>query len=219
MTWDPTTHVYPIIDSNLCARRGIDPRALTSACLRGGARLLQVRVKSGTSTSFLTLAEDIVALAREYHATVIVNDRADIARMCGAAGVHVGQDDLTPADARAVLGSGLIGVSTHDESQIEEAMLSVADYIAVGPIFDTVTKETGYGARGLELVRRAAGRGKPIVAIGGVTLERAPAVIAAGASAVAVIGDVLGEDPEARVRAYVHALQCVETAASKKSHV
>ena len=91
---------------------------------------------------------------------------------------------------------------------MDEALDSAADYVAVGPVFGTATKETGYTARGLDLVRRAAGRGKPVVAIGGITLDRAPEVIAAGAGSVAVITDLLsGGDPESRVRDYIRALQ------------
>ncbi len=139
---------------------------------------------------------------------VIVNDRADIARAAGAHGVHVGQDDLSVAEARAIVGdSAIVGVSTHTREQIDRALESSASYVAVGPIFATSTKATGYGARGLALVRYAAGRGKPVVAIGGITLQRAPDVIAAGAHAVAVITDLLvDEDVEARVRAFGRAL-------------
>lgn len=139
-----------------------------------------------------------------------MNDRADLARMSGAAGVHVGQDDLAPRDARAQLGpSAIVGFSTHTISQIESAAREPVTYIAVGPVFGTVTKATGYDAVGLDLVRTAAAiaPGVPIVAIGGITLERAPEVIAAGASAVAVIGDLLvGGDPAGRVAAYCGAL-------------
>jgi thiamine-phosphate pyrophosphorylase len=112
---------------------------------------------------------------------------------------------MSPAAARAILGPGAtIGLSTHDRQQIDDALDSDATYVAVGPIYPTGTKDTGYTPRGLDLVRYAAGRGKPIVAIGGITLERAAEVAAAGASALAVISDILaGGDPEARVRAFV----------------
>jgi thiamine-phosphate pyrophosphorylase len=107
--------------------------------------------------------------------------------------------------ARAIVGAkGVVGVSTHDREQIDAALSSDASYVAVGPVFLTATKDTGYTPRGLDLVKYAAGRGKPIVAIGGITLERAPDVIAAGASALAVISDILvGNDPEARIRAFL----------------
>src|SRR5262249_3750622 len=130
------------------------------------------------------------------------------ARMAGADGLHVGQDDLDVESARKIVGgNAILGVSTHDRLQIDAALDSSASYVAVGPVFDTRTKETGYDARGLELVAYAAGRGKPVVGIGGITLERAASVLEAGASAVAVISDLLTSgDIEARARAFVSAL-------------
>lgn len=124
--------------------------------------------------------------------------------MCGAVGVHVGQDDLPVDEARRLLGpDAIVGVSTHDREQVDRALAGAASYVAVGPVYGTATKDTGYTARGLDLVRYAAGRGKPIVAIGGITLARAPAVLAAGASSLAVITDLLSGDPEARARAFL----------------
>ena len=122
----------------------------------------------------------------------------------------IGQGDLPPAVARAQLGpDAIVGYSTHTIGQVEAALHEPVTYIAVGPVFGTLTKETGYEAVGLELVRAAASRaaGLPVVGIGGITLDRAPAVLAAGASAVAVISDLLvGGDPLARVAAYCRAL-------------
>jgi thiamine-phosphate pyrophosphorylase len=189
----------------VCERRGLDPRGLAEACLRGGARLLQLRDKSAASSARLALAEEMVRLARSAGAQLIVNDRADIARLSGADGVHVGQDDLSVDEARAIVGPDVIvGLSTHDEPQIAAAVRTSATYIAVGPIYGTTTKDTGYSARGLDLVRRAATTGRPVVAIGGITLERAPEVIAAGAASVAVISDLLvGDNPEQRVRRFL----------------
>ena len=188
----PAERFYPIVDADVCRDRGLEPRSLALACLHGGARVVQLRVKSGSSARFLDLATEIVDAAGTFGAAVIVNDRADIARMARAAGVHVGQDDLPPDAVRAVLPDGVIGLSTHDAEQVGEALTTVADYTA----------------RGLDLVRRAAGRGKPVVAIGGITLDRAPEVIGAGAGSVAVITDLLhGGDPESRVREYIRALQ------------
>ena len=117
--------------------------------------------------------------------------------------MHVGQDDL-PVDAvRAIVGAdAIVGISTHDERQIEAAARSSATYIAVGPIYGTATKDTGYTARGLALVRHAAAGSRPVVAIGGITLDRAPEVLAAGAASVAVISDLLRGDPEAAVRRF-----------------
>jgi thiamine-phosphate pyrophosphorylase len=200
---------YPIIDAEVCDSHRVDPRAVASACLRGGATILQLRAKSSSSACFLALADAVVLQARTCGAIIIVNDRADVARMAGAGGVHVGQDDLPPEAVRAVLGPGLIGLSTHDERQVDDALASAADYLAVGPIYQTGTKDTGYSARGLALVRYATGRGKPVVAIGGIDIARAVDVIEAGASAVAVIRDVVRGDPEQQTRAYIAALQQV----------
>jgi thiamine-phosphate pyrophosphorylase len=163
-----------------------------------------LRCKEETSGGFLDLADAVVAAARPAGGRVIVNDRVDIARMCGAAGVHVGQDDLPVDDVRRLLGpDAIVGVSTHDAAQVDLALAGAASYVAVGPIYGTSTKNTGYSARGLELVRYAARRGKPIVAIGGITLERAPELLAAGASSLAIITDLLNGDPEARTRAFL----------------
>jgi thiamine-phosphate pyrophosphorylase len=204
----PTERLYPIVDPDICQARGFDHESVALACLRGGARVLQLRVKSAPTSRFLHIAERLVESARPFGAAVIVNDRPDIARLAGASGVHVGQEDLPPSAVRTVFGEGVIGLSTHDARQADEALASVADYVAVGPVFDTITKATGYSARGFELLTHAAGRGKPVVAIGGITLERAPGVIAAGASSVAVITDLLvGGDPEARVRDFIRVLQ------------
>ena len=188
--------------------RGLDPGEVCSAFLRGGARVLQIRQKSGTGAQLLAVARRAVAEGHPLGARVIVNDRADIAAMAGADGVHVGQDDLSIDDVRRVAGTSIaIGLSTHTPTQVDEALGQAVAYVAVGPVFRTGTKETGYDPRGLELVQYAAGKGPPIVAIGGITLDRAAAVLEAGASAVAVISDLLATgDPEARVREYVAAL-------------
>jgi thiamine-phosphate pyrophosphorylase len=195
-------------------RSGWTLPALADAYLAGGARFIQIRSKHAPSGIFLEMCEDLVARARKSGAIVIVNDRADIARLAAADGVHVGQDDLDPASARRILGSGaVIGVSTHSPDQVAAALSLPLDYIAVGPIFGTSTKDTGYRDVGTALVREAAGiirsakASTPIVAIGGITLERAPEVIGAGAGSVAVISDLLSTgNPETRVRDYLRAL-------------
>ena len=167
--------------------------------------MLQLRDKRGSSAALLLLADALVERARAVDALVIVNDRADIARLSGAGGVHVGQDDLSPADVRRIVGPGpVVGVSTHDEQQIDAALDTDATYVAVGPVFGTATKDTGYSARGLDLIRYAAKRGKPIVAIGGIALDRVESVLEAGAAGLAVISDLLTTgNPEARTRDYI----------------
>jgi thiamine-phosphate pyrophosphorylase len=200
--------IYPIIDTAVCERHGIEPAALAGACLRGGAAVLQLRQKGGGSARFLDLSRRIVTAAQAFDAAVIVNDRADLAALAGAAGVHVGQEDLSVEDVRRIAGPSIVvGVSTHVPEQVDAALESAAAYLAVGPVYATGTKETGYSARGLALVRYAAGRGKPVVAIGGITLDRVAELVDAGASGLAVISDLLSTgDPEGRVRDYVRAL-------------
>jgi len=195
--------LYPILDVTLCRARGLDALAVLDAFLDGGARFIQLRDKSASSDARLALADAVVARVHAAGGRVIVNDRPDIARLAGADGVHVGQDDMTVEDARRFLGGdAIVGLSTHDEAQVEAGLATSASYLAVGPIYGTATKDTGYTARGLGLVAFAARRGRPIVAIGGITLERVPDVIAAGATSVAVISDLLREDPAAMVRRF-----------------
>ena len=199
--------LYPILDIDVCRERHLEPLAVLAAFLSGGARLIQLRDKTPSTGERLALADAVVARAHAAGAQIIINDRPDIARLSGADGVHVGQDDLSVSDARRIVGDdAIVGVSTHDEAQIDAAVRTTATYIAVGPIYGTATKDTGYTARGLDLVRRAAASGRPVVAIGGITLDRAPEVIAAGASSVAIISDLLAGDPAVRVRLCLSAL-------------
>jgi thiamine-phosphate diphosphorylase len=197
--------LYPLIDTGVCSAAGQDPAAVADACLAGGARILQLRDKTGSSAAFLALADRLVQRARAFDALLVVNDRADIARLSGARGVHVGQDDLDIADVRRIVGSAaVVGISTHDEAQIDAALDTDATYVAVGPIFGTATKDTGYSARGLDLIRYAANRGKPIVAIGGIALDRVQSVLEAGAAGLAVISDLLTTgNAEARTRDFI----------------
>ena len=149
-------------------------------------------------------------VADSYFASIVVNDRADLAALSKAAGVHVGQEDLAPADARQLLGAdAIVGTSTHTAEQIEAALREPISYLAVGPVFGTQTKDTGYSPVGLELVSTAARLAGPIpvVAIGGITIDTVASVLQAGATSVAVIGDLLSQgNPRGRVAAY---LQCL----------
>ena len=206
----PPHRLHALVDVEVATKAAWQPIDLARAFLDGGARILQLRAKAMPSGPFLDLSDSLVALAGDYQAALIVNDRVDVARLSGAAGVHVGQDDLPPAVAREQLGpAAIVGYSTHSVSQLEAALLEPISYVAVGPVFGTTTKDTGYNAVGLDLVAAAArlAGSIPVVAIGGVTLENARSAIDAGAAAVAVISDlVTGGDPEARVRAYLQAL-------------
>jgi thiamine-phosphate pyrophosphorylase len=201
-----------ICDEEVCARAGWTVASYAGACIDGGARLLQLRLKNASGQRFLETAMAVLERASAAGTQVVVNDRADIARLSGAAGVHVGQDDLSPSDVRRVVGhDALVGVSTHTPDQVRNALGQPLSYLATGPVFATATKDTGYHAVGLAAVRDASRlahqAGLELVAIGGITLERAASVVEAGADAVAVIGDLLATgDPAARVRQFLVAL-------------
>ena len=151
---------------------------------------------------------------REAGATFLVNDRADVAALSRAHGVHVGQDDLPVEAARQLVGDGIVGVSTHTHDQVRSALQTPADYLAIGPVFDTASKGRDAGpVVGLSGVRDAAqtmdSDKRPLVAIGGITLEQAPAVIRAGASSVAVISDLLAPDWRTLAIDYLRVLRAV----------
>jgi len=204
-----------IVDDDAATRAGWRLLDVAAECLAGGATFIQLRVKQKSSAWVLDTAQQVVDLSRKAGAQVIVNDRADIARLADAAGVHVGQDDLAPSYVRQLLGPDrMIGLSTHSITQLDAAMEQPIDYVAVGPVFGTASKDTGYDAVGLTLVREAAARarvrGLPVVAIGGITLERAEDVLRAGATSVAIISDLLSTgDPRARVREYLDKLAAI----------
>jgi len=198
-----------IVDAGVAARAGWSMPDLARAFLDAGATFLQVRGKDLPGRDLLEEASGIVRLVGQRGGMVIVNDRADIAKLADADGVHLGQRDLSPAEARVVLGPGaIVGRSTHTAAEIAAAAGEPIDYLAIGPVFGTRTKETGYDPVGLPLVREAARVGLPVVAIGGITVENAGSVIEAGAAAVAVISDLLSTgDPGSRAREYVERLE------------
>ena len=196
----------------MCARESRAPVDVARAFFSAGAKLIQLRCKSWGSAAFLDLANTVIEDADRAGAAVIVNDRADVAALSHAHGLHVGQDDLSPVDARTVIGDEpLLGLSTHTRDQWESAVQEPICYIAIGPVFDTGTKATGYDAIGLETVTRAseaaAQAGMPTVAIGGITRHNAVSVIEAGAASVAVISDLLHADPQASCRAFLRILE------------
>jgi thiamine-phosphate pyrophosphorylase len=164
--------------------------------------LIQFRDKHASSRQLYATCLELKELLRDSGCRLIVNDRADVARATDADGVHLGQDDLPVEMARRVLASDKwIGCSTHSLCQVIEADRSTADYIAFGPIFPTASKENPDPVVGLEGLREARRvTGKPLVAIGGITLQNAPELLAAGADSVAVIGALLNA-PDIRTRA------------------
>ena len=199
--------LYAIVDAGLAEESGWTPCDLARAYLDGGARFLQLRAVGVSSGTQFDWCQEIVRLAHSVGAQVIVNDRCDLAVMSGAAGVHLGQSDLPIERARSILGpTSCIGLSTHNVDQAKAAAGEELSYVAIGPVYETSTKEVGYTAVGLEAVGRISEvtGPRPVVAIGGITLASVPALIMAGASAVAVASDLLaGGDPERRVRDYI----------------
>lgn len=213
--------LYAILDVDTLTARGLQPRAVLEAWLDAGIRLIQLRAKTMASGQLLALAEDLAGRARDAGATFIVNDRADIALLAGADGVHVGQGDLTPHQieifrieifrsrgASAPRSPFLIGLSTHTLDQLRDGLVEPANYLAIGPVFATSTKATPDPVVGLAMVREAArtAGNRPLVAIGGITLGTAPQVLEAGATSVAIISDLLVGDVGRRAREYIDAI-------------
>jgi thiamine-phosphate pyrophosphorylase len=184
--------IYPITDVSISK---LSHTEQFKRLVEGGASMIQLREKNASPCEFYESAREVLALAKERNVRIIINDRADIA-FALKAGVHLGQDDLPPPAARKLLGNNaVIGFSTHSVGQAIEAVKLPVDYIAIGPVFPTKTKqnpEQAVGLEGVERVREAVGN-FPLVAIGGITLENAVDVFSAGADSVAIIGDLVGE--------------------------
>jgi len=198
--------LYVILDSALLTAPAQDcAQELADA----GVRLLQYRAKTAPARELLFSSRSLSSQLLPLGISFIVNDRADIAALAGASGVHVGQDDLEVEEARALVGKEKwVGVSTHNVEQFRAAAATSADYIAFGPMFATSSKANPDPVVGTDLLRRVRDLSdKPIVAIGGITLEHAPGVIQAGADCVAVISDVLrARDRARRAKQYLETL-------------
>ena len=172
--------VYPILDTESLERCGVSPETAAAAFLEGGAAILQIRHKGHWSREIFAAAQKVAKLCREAGADLIVDDRADFALLLDA-GLHVGQDDLSPRDARKLMGSeATLGFSSHNMAQLVAAGGEPVDYVAIGPVFATVSKRNPDPMVGAEEIRRCRRLiEKPLVAIGGITLENAGDVWAA----------------------------------------
>jgi thiamine-phosphate pyrophosphorylase len=206
--------LYVILDAALLTTSELDiAKKLSDA----GVRLFQYRNKRGSSRELLQACTGLANELAPRGATFFVNDRPDVAYLSGASGVHIGQHDLPVPEARTVLGPGkLVGVSTHNLEQFRAAAAMDADYLALGPIFATDSKANPDPVVGTDMIRKARQlTRKPIVAIGGITLERAKEVMEAGADSAAVISDILrAPDPAKRARQF---LDLLEPAASARN--
>ncbi len=206
--------LYVILDAALITA---PERECAASLAEAGVRLLQYRNKSAPARRYLESSRELAQMLCPLGVSFIVNDRADVAFLAGASGVHVGQDDLDVESARRVAGrEKLVGISTHNLEQFERAAASSADYIAVGPVYSTSTKANPDPVVGVDFLRRVRTlTEKPIVAIGGITLEQAAAVIEAGANSVAVISGILtAADPGERAKQYLNTLEAAKHAAA-----
>jgi thiamine-phosphate pyrophosphorylase len=206
--------LYAILDVDTVSARGLDPRIVAADWIVSGVRLIQLRAKNLPGGEFLRLANDLVALAHAGDAekkpgaeiSILINDRADIALLSGADGVHVGQDDLKPSEIKKFVSRSvsadsprlkpwpsLVGLSTHNLDQLRAGLDEPADYFAIGPVFETRSKANADPVVGIEGVRAARALlddmndPRPLVAIGGITPATAPEILKAGAASVAVI--------------------------------
>ena len=183
--------IYPITDTRLTR---LSHAEQVEKLIGGGARFIQLREKYASPKDFYEDAKSAIEIARQNSARIIINDRVDIALALRADGVHLGQDDLPPEKARKILGeNAIIGFSTHSVKQAIEAVRLPIDYLAVGPVFTTQTKENADEIVGIEGVRqvREAIKDFPLVAIGGITTENFREIFGAGADSLAVIKAVL----------------------------
>jgi thiamine-phosphate diphosphorylase len=199
--WLRLPSLYAIVDPE--QTQGRSPDMVVHQLLEGGVKMIQLRAKAMSSRDFLELARIARELTTPFDCKLIVNDRVDIALASAADGVHLGQEDLPLQIGRNLLGDKIIGISTHTVDQAKEAEENGADYIGFGPMFGTNTKDTGYGARGLEMLAQLREVvALPIVAIGGITEATVEDVWHARADAAAMISDILkAEEITAKVRA------------------
>jgi len=190
--------LYPILDVGLLGERSV--AEVVAALVRGGARIFQLRAKAVSDRRLVAIAREALAAARQCGALLLVNDRPDVASIVGADGVHVGQDDLGPADVRTVLGpDAIVGISTHNLEQLQRAAREPVDYVAVGPVFPTLTKAEPDPVVGLDFIRQARGLvSQPLIAIGGIRQGNVRAVVDAGADGVAVASALLTADDLAK---------------------
>lgn len=187
---------YPILDTMLLRRASLAVETAAEALLEGGAKILQLRHKGDFTRETFAAARRVNELCVRAHALFVIDDRVDVALLLNSA-VHLGQDDLPPSAARKLCGpTPPIGFSTHNESQLRASANEPVDYVALGPLFSTATKENPDPVVGLAEFQRLRGlTERPMVAIGGITRERAASALAAGADSLAVIADLFPEEP------------------------
>jgi thiamine-phosphate pyrophosphorylase len=197
--------LYAIVDPAFC--RGRDPLAIAEAVLEAGCAVLQLRAKHAIEAELETLARQMLSLCRSAQVPLVINDRPELARRIGAAGVHLGQTDMPLEAARLLLGSEVaIGISTHDLRQARDAQARGADLIGYGPVFATRTKDVRDPVVGVEGLREICQTLTiPVVAIGGITPENVALVARSGAAMAAAIGAICGADDPRAAAQRMHA--------------
>ena len=182
--------LYAILDPEQIGQHAVED--VLTELLHAGVKMLQLRAKALGGKDFLALAKLARSQTETYNCRLIVNDRVDVAMLCNADGVHLGQEDLPLEVGRRLLGNKIIGISTHNIEQARQAQTGGADYIGFGPMFGSQTKDTGYSARGIDMLTEIrATVTLPIVAIGGINEQNVSQVWRAGADSAAIISDIL----------------------------
>ncbi|MGJ8696609.1 MAG: thiamine phosphate synthase [Verrucomicrobiaceae bacterium] len=209
MTLSPEARLYGIIDLGYVAKD--DAFTVAEALLVGGASVLQLRAKGHEPGTLTELARELCVLCSKHHVTFVVNDHVELAKECGAPGLHLGQDDGSIAAAREILGQHImVGRSTHSVEQAQAALAEGADYIGFGPLFPTPTKvgRPGIGLENIAVVEETVGCAIPVFCIGGIKPENLAEVKAAGARRVVVVSHLLqAEDVAAETRSIISQLQ------------
>jgi len=202
------TRIYPLTDHKHLQGKTVSDRI--GEAVQSGVQMIQLRDKRETMGNLFSEAIKIRSITREHNTLFIVNDRVDLAMLCDADGVHLGQEDLPVEEARKILGdSKIIGISTHSIDEVRQACETSADYLAFGPVYATSTKENHTPLQNISELNRAAQLvDRPLFAIGGITLDRLEEVFSTGTTGVAVISDIFSHnDAGARINEYQNIIE------------
>jgi thiamine-phosphate pyrophosphorylase len=183
--------LYPILDDT----RSVDLEKDAQAIIKAGVKILQLRCKKMSNADFYTLVTKLIPLCKQHEVLLIVNDRVDVCLITDVSGVHLGQDDFQVTETRRLLPDAIIGLSTHNIDQVQQADQLPVDYISIGPIFPTTSKANPDPVVGIELLRKVkAVTSKPIVCVGGIAAMEIPELLRAGADGIALISEIYKTD-------------------------
>jgi thiamine-phosphate pyrophosphorylase len=186
-----TPFLYPILDET----QSLDLQRDAESIIKAGVKMLQLRCKKMSNADFCKLVTGLLPICKSHEVLLIINDRVDASLVTDVSGVHLGQDDFPATEARQLLPDAIMGLSTHNISQVQDADRLPIDYISIGPIFPTTSKVNPDPVVGIELLRKAKSvTSKPIVCIGGITVNVIPELLRAGADGIAVISEIYKND-------------------------